>query len=60
MLDMAWDGTAIFGGERSKRYALVVEQGRVKTVAVEPDNTGLSVSLAEKVLGPAPQHKLTE
>ncbi|KAK4131490.1 Redoxin-domain-containing protein [Trichocladium antarcticum] len=53
MLDMAFDGSAIFGGDRSKRYTIVVEQGKVKSVAVEPDNTGLDVSLAEKVLGPA-------
>jgi 2-Cys peroxiredoxin 5 len=52
MLDMAFDGSAIFGGDRSKRYAIVVEQGKVKSVAVEPDNTGTSVSLAESVLGP--------
>jgi 2-Cys peroxiredoxin 5 len=51
MLDMAWDGSAIFGGDRSKRYAIVVEQGKVKSVAIEPDNTGTSVSLAEQVLG---------
>lgn len=51
MLDMAFDGSAIFGGDRSKRYAIVVEQGKVKSVAVEPDNTGTDVSLAEKVLG---------
>jgi 2-Cys peroxiredoxin 5 len=52
MLDMAFDGSDVFGGLRSKRYAIVVEQGRVKSVAVEPDNTGTSVTLAEKVLGP--------
>ncbi|KAK4098090.1 Redoxin-domain-containing protein [Parathielavia hyrcaniae] len=51
MMDMAFDGSAIFGGDRSKRYAVVIEQGKVKTVAVEPDNTGTDVSLAEKVLG---------
>ncbi|KAL2129479.1 hypothetical protein VTI74DRAFT_7688 [Chaetomium olivicolor] len=51
MLDMAFDGSAIFGGDRSKRYAIIVEQGKVKSVAVEPDNTGTSVSLAENVLG---------
>ncbi|KAJ4292924.1 hypothetical protein N0V88_005587 [Collariella sp. IMI 366227] len=51
MMDMAFDGSSIFGGDRSKRYAVVIEQGKVKSVAVEPDNTGTSVSLAEKVLG---------
>lgn len=53
MLDMGFDGSAIFGGERSRRYAIVVEQGKVKSVAVEPDNTGLDVSLAENVLAEA-------
>lgn len=52
MLDMGFDGSALFGGKRSKRYAIVVENGRVKSIAVEPDNTGTTVTLAEKVLGP--------
>ncbi|KAL1310840.1 hypothetical protein AAFC00_001075 [Neodothiora populina] len=50
-LDLAFDGTAIFGQPRSKRYALVVEDGKVKEAHVEPDNTGMSVSLVDKVLG---------
>jgi len=50
-LDLSFDGTAIFGGPRSKRYALEVEDGVVKSLHVEPDNTGLDVSAAEKVLG---------
>jgi 2-Cys peroxiredoxin 5 len=50
-LDLAFDGLAIFGGARSKRYALEVEDGKVKALHVEPDNTGLDVSAAEKVLG---------
>jgi len=41
-LDLAFDGTAIFGQPRSKRYALVVEDGRVKEAHVEADNTGMS------------------
>jgi len=50
-LDLSFDGAAaIFGGERSKRYALVIEDGKVKEAHVEPDNTGLDVSAAEKVL----------
>jgi hypothetical protein len=39
--DLAFDGTAIFGGPRSKRYALEIEDGKVKAIHVEPDNTGL-------------------
>jgi hypothetical protein len=41
-LDLAFDGTAIFGGPRSKRYALLIEDGKVKEAFVEPDNTGIS------------------
>lgn len=40
-VDLAFDSTAIFGNERSKRYALVVEDGKVKELYVEPDNTGV-------------------
>jgi len=50
-LDLAFDGSAIFGGPRSKRYALEIENGKVKAIHAEPDNTGLAVSTAEKVLG---------
>ncbi|KAF4535711.1 Tsa family protein [Lasiodiplodia theobromae] len=50
-LDLSFDSRAIFGNERSKRYALVVEDGKVKEAHVEPDNTGVNVSAADKVLG---------
>ncbi|KAF2204943.1 AhpC/TSA family protein [Delitschia confertaspora ATCC 74209] len=50
-LDLSFDGKAIFGGDRSKRYTLVIEDGAVKEAHVEPDNTGLNVSAADKVLG---------
>lgn len=40
---------AALGGTRSKRYSMVVENGVVKALNVEPDGTGLSCSLAEKV-----------
>ncbi|KAH8725507.1 AhpC/TSA family protein [Phaeosphaeriaceae sp. PMI808] len=49
-LDLSFDGASIFGGDRSKRYALVIEDGVVKEAHVEPDNTGLNVSAADKVL----------
>jgi 2-Cys peroxiredoxin 5 len=41
-LDLAFDSTAIFGNQRSKRYALVIENGKVKEAFVEPDNTGVN------------------
>ncbi|KHJ33317.1 putative tsa family protein [Erysiphe necator] len=50
-LDLAFDGRAIFGGLRSKRYALQIDSGKIKAMYVEPDNTGLNVTAAEKVLG---------
>lgn len=41
-LDLVFDGTAIFGQPRSKRYALIIEDGKVKQAFVEPDNTGVN------------------
>ncbi|KAF8461118.1 thioredoxin peroxidase/alkyl hydroperoxide reductase [Kalaharituber pfeilii] len=49
-LDLLFDGRAIFGGPRGKRYALLVEDGKVSKMFVEPDNTGVKVSAAENVL----------
>uniref|UniRef100_A0A903Z054 Peroxiredoxin-5 n=1 Tax=Anopheles minimus TaxID=112268 RepID=A0A903Z054_9DIPT len=37
------------GGLRSKRYSMVLEDGVVKSLNVEPDGTGLSCSLADKI-----------
>lgn len=39
---MTFDSTSIFGNHRSKRYALVVEDGKVKEALVEPDNAGIN------------------
>ena len=41
-LDLSFDSSAIFGNNRSKRYALLVEDGKVKEAFVEPDNTGVN------------------
>lgn len=38
------------GGVRSKRWAMILENNVVKKLAVEPDGTGLSCSLAEKLI----------
>ncbi|KAL9026110.1 MAG: hypothetical protein Q9196_005176 [Gyalolechia fulgens] len=40
-LDLSFESASIFGNNRSKRYALVVEDGKVKEAHVEPDNTGV-------------------
>lgn len=37
------------GGTRSKRYSMVIENGVVKSLNVEPDGTGLSCSLADRI-----------
>jgi peroxiredoxin len=37
-------------GTRSKRYAMIVDDGRVKELLIEPAG-GLNVSSAESVLG---------
>ncbi|KAL9054010.1 MAG: hypothetical protein Q9162_004416 [Coniocarpon cinnabarinum] len=50
-LDMSFDASPLLGNERSKRYALVVDGGKVASVHAEPDNTGVNESSAQKVLG---------
>lgn len=37
------------GGLRSKRYSMVIDDGVVVKLNVEPDNTGLSCSLADRL-----------
>ena len=56
-LELDFDGTAIFGGPRGKRYALVVENGHVAAAYVEPDNIGtkgMSNPLPPPLLFPPP------
>jgi len=38
------------GGTRSKRYSMLIKDGKVEQLNVEPDNTGLSCSLANKIV----------
>ncbi|KAF9346309.1 Peroxiredoxin-5, mitochondrial, partial [Mortierella sp. AD094] len=49
-LGLDFDASAALGGQRSKRFAMVLENGRISKVFVEPNNTGLSVTLAENVV----------
>ena len=44
-LDLSFDSASIFGNNRSKRYALTVENGKVTEAFVEPDNTGVNGQL---------------
>lgn len=41
-LDLSFESSSIFGNDRSKRYALLIEDGKVKEAFVEPDNTGVN------------------
>ncbi|POS84163.1 hypothetical protein EPUL_004543 [Erysiphe pulchra] len=54
-LTKAWgvdfDASSVLGGVRSKRYAITTENGKVVSVHIEPDNTGLNVCAAGQVLG---------
>ncbi|KAK6428555.1 hypothetical protein LTR95_015299 [Oleoguttula sp. CCFEE 5521] len=49
-MEMAFDSKAIFGNERSKRYAVRTEDGRVTGVDVEPDNTGVNGASSFQIL----------
>ncbi|XP_069036357.1 peroxiredoxin-5, mitochondrial isoform X2 [Lepisosteus oculatus] len=40
----------VLGNPRSKRYVMLVEDGVVRKLSVEPDGTGLTCSLASNVL----------
>ena len=40
----------VLGGIRSKRYSMVVKDGRVTALNIEPDGYGLTCTLAEKIL----------
>jgi len=48
--DLELDLAAVLGNVRTKRFAMVVEDGVVVGLNVEPDGTGLTCSLAPKVL----------
>ena len=49
-LGLALDGTGFGLGKRSKRYSMLVENGEIKVLNVEPDGAGVDVSSAEKIL----------
>jgi 2-Cys peroxiredoxin 5 len=38
-LDAEFEAAAILGNNRSKRYALLTENGKITKVAIEPDNS---------------------
>ncbi len=44
-MDVGFDATALLGNVRSKRYAIQTKDGKVTSVAIEPDNTGITSEL---------------
>jgi 2-Cys peroxiredoxin 5 len=49
-LDLELDLSAVLGSVRCKRFALLVENGIVTKANIEPDGTGLTCSLADKIM----------
>lgn len=49
-LDLTFDASKFFGNHRSKRFALLINDGKVERTFIEPDNVSVDVSSAEKVL----------
>ncbi|KAI9254233.1 Redoxin [Sporodiniella umbellata] len=49
-LDLSFDASGALGSHRNKRFAAVIKDGKVEKLFVEPDNTGLNVSLVENVI----------
>ena len=44
------DLAAVLGNMRCKRFSMLVEDGTVTKLNVEPDGTGLTCSLADKII----------
>ncbi|KAI9482656.1 MAG: Redoxin [Benjaminiella poitrasii] len=49
-MDLSFDASGALGGPRFKRFAAVLDDGKVQRLFIEPDNTSVSISSAENVL----------
>jgi 2-Cys peroxiredoxin 5 len=49
-LDLELDLSAVLGSVRCKRFSLLCENGIITKLNVEPDGTGMTCSLADKIL----------
>lgn len=50
-MGLQFEFAPVFGDKRSTRSAIVTEDGKIKSVHIEPDNIGIKESSAEAVLG---------
>merc|ERR1712241_127586 len=48
--DLTIDLSAVLGSVRSKRFSMLIEDGKAAKVNIEPDGTGLTCSLVKKKL----------
>jgi 2-Cys peroxiredoxin 5 len=49
-MDLDFDATGALGNHRFKRFAAIIDDGKISKLFVEPDTTGLNVSLVENVV----------
>jgi 2-Cys peroxiredoxin 5 len=49
-LELDLDLSAVLGSVRSKRFSMLVEDGKISKLNIEPDGTGLTCSLAESIV----------
>lgn len=49
-MELDFDASGALGNHRFKRFAAILNDGKVEKLFVEPDTTGLNVSLVENVV----------
>lgn len=49
-LDLLFDASGLLGNHRANRFAIVVKDGKVEKVEVEPDPTQVTVTSADRIL----------
>lgn len=49
-IDLEKDLSAVLGSVRTQRFSMIVQDGVVKVLNVEPDGTGLTCSLSNSII----------